>query len=955
MGIIYKIQNLINIFLRGPLLGSPNRKQFVRVQKNKNGLLNRSIKIAVFYVLPILPFELLVNADEFHEPAQTIQILPKNSTKNVPEKKSEKSPKGNESVFEKKLEITRKVAYEDSSIFYALSNGLEVLICPEKNAPVGTVQYIAKRAGSLNELEWTGSGISRLLEYFIANGPTQRFSREEIRADLNRLGGEFRSETSPEFSTFALDTVSEKIPDALNVLTDQILNTQIDQVDLNAVQFMMRQEYSAEKSNRKSTGKHLLFQTCYLDHPYRNPTKGMISLCDQISQNDLIEFYRSRYTPNHLLLGIAGDVDPDSMIKEIIRLFRKVSPGKEIVIPVQKEPNQIAPRRTTCEMPGNTYDLYIAWPTVPFTHRDYPSLDLLKQILVEGNQGRLTRTLNKNQILLLSMDGFLTRPRSIQGIFALHTSVHPSQLAALRLALDEEIDQLKKEPISTAEVNRARKQLEVSYSIDNAQPGIRLDRKMRDYLFTGNPLFNENYLQRLRTISPEDLRKVAREYLPAIKRNEVLICPPGQSPIPVTGSSDPGNQNNAQIQAYRFKSNNFRVLIKNEGNVPYILIDFYILCGTLFDTKENAGRSALLSEILKMGKGGEHSTITDYFDSTGGRLSVSAGRYTLHLSALVLKEDLAQAIQILTRNILDPEFTEENLQKSKKNLLNRIRQRSNSLSSELEDLFSSQIPSTSPLHYLPNGTEQSVSKIKLDDLREFHRSIIVPDNMLVSLFGQIDSSTATSYLGKTFGTLSANKDRSDPFNRPLELMKSIEKDKKTKWSNAAGMIGWPTISIFEKSDFASLVVLQTVLGGYRNTGGILGRELVDAGWVYDLRAEQMFSPIPSFFYIYFETMPEDLKTVSVNIHQIVERIKAGGITQEEMDRAKEEILAAEVLESREIQKEARRVSLDDLYGLGYAASAEFRDQIRKVQLDDLFIVARKYLRDHIFTTLSPEK
>ncbi|MDO5580167.1 MAG: pitrilysin family protein [Planctomycetia bacterium] len=893
-------------------------------------------------------------AEEFRAPAQSIQVLPK-STKNEPaEKKSDKKPAENKSLFEKPLEITRKVAHEDGTVFYSLSNGLEVLIAPQKGSQTGTVQYISKRAGSLNEQEWIGSGISTLLEYFIANGPTGRFSREEIRADLNRLGGEFRSWTTPEYSAFALDTISEKIPEALNILTDQILNTQIDPADLNTVKFVMRQEYLGKKSDRGSVGKDLLFQTCYLEHPYRIPVNGSLSLFDQIGPDDLLHFYKTRYTPNHLLLGIDGDVDPERIIKDIIRLYGNIPRGKEITIPMQKEPDQIASRKVACEVPGKTYDLYIAWPAVSFSHKDYAALDLLRQILVDENRGRLIRKLKEDQTLLIEADGFLTRPQSVQGIFALHAVAHSAQLAAVRLALDDEIELLKKELISTAELNRAKKQLEAAYFMDLARPGARLDRIMKDFLFTGSPLFNQNYLQRIRATGADDLRKAAQKYLPAIKRNEVLICPPGKSPAFITGSAARKDEE-AQINAYKFKSNKFTLLIKDEGNVPYVLIDFYILCGTLFDTEANAGRSALLAEIIKRGKGGEQSTLSDFFDSTGGKFSISAGRYTLHISALVLKEDFVQAVQILTRNILDPDFSEDHFQKGKRSILNRIQHRGDSLAREAEDLFTEQISSESPLHFLPNGTEKSISQIKLDDLKEFHRSILVPDNMIVSLFGNIDSSAAASYLGKTFGALSPSKARSNPFKGSNELMKTIKKEKKGKRKNAAGMIGWPTVSIFEKKDFAALIVLQTILGGYRNTGGKLGRDLADTGWVYDLRAEQMFSPLPSYFYIYFETLPEDLNTVSGKVQQIVEQIKSGGISPEEMECAKEEILAAEILESREIQKEARRASLDELYGIGYGAGSDFQKQIQKVNLDDLFLAARKYLKDCIFITISPEK
>ena len=169
------------------------------------------------------------------------------------------------------------------------------------------------------------------------------------------------------------------------------------------------------------------------------------------------------------------------------------------------------------------------------------------------------------------------------------------------------------------------------------------------------------------------------------------------------------------------------------------------------------------------------------------------------------------------------------------------------------------------------------------------------------------------------------------------------------------VFGYPTPSIFEKEDFASVTVLGAVMAGYRYPGGWLHHELRGEGLVYFVHGFPMTGPVPGFFQIVAQTRPDKLDEVVERIEQNVARAKEGRIDQDEFRTAVERVIALHAQENTTIGQQAQQAALDELYGLGYDYHKTFDARIEAVTLDDVVAVARKYFGNRVLVTSSPDK
>lgn len=167
--------------------------------------------------------------------------------------------------------------------------------------------------------------------------------------------------------------------------------------------------------------------------------------------------------------------------------------------------------------------------------------------------------------------------------------------------------------------------------------------------------------------------------------------------------------------------------------------------------------------------------------------------------------------------------------------------------------------------------------------------------------------------------------------------------------------GYPTVSIFDKEDYAAMTLLNTIMAGYGYPSGWLHHELRGEGLVYSVQAFQSTGPAPGYFNIVAQTRPDTVEEVVKRIENNVQRAKSGKIDEEEFRTAARTVIALHAQEGTSIAEQAREAAVDELYGLGYDYRKTFDSRIEAVKFKDVLDVAKKYFGNYVLVTLSPEK
>ncbi len=896
-------------------------------------ILNLYKQCRIFFMIPLLLYIVSIHLANGQE--ESIPLLPKSTSE--------------------QMSIVRTNTYSQGITLYEFSNGLTLFIRRDTLSSMGTVRVLIRNTGLLNESLHAGTGISHLLEQMILEGSTQTRTQKEIVNALNKMGGIEESKTDLEFTGYSVVCPSKSLLYALELLTDQLLKIDIDQKTFNTIKSKIKNKISVSYRDSTSLGRFLLMQTCYLKHPIRLPVEGYTDLLDRLKYEDLLEFYESRYTPNQMVIMVTGDVNTSQILQDISKHFEGMARKKEPEIPLSFEPTQIAARSACREWNGKTYELFMAWPTVVYSDKDKYALDLLAKIMTGGEAARLNRLLQNKQRLFLSIDTFTINPSSVPGLFGFRATVLEDKVMPFRVALLEQIKNLAETELTNIELYRAKKHCMTEFIFERQKIQNTADQILRRYLLTGDPNFDFTYLNKINSVTVADIQEIVKKYFRPETLNEVLICPKGKLPQSISLSQNNTNLQPA-INVHTLPSNKLHYLIKYVPEADFVNIQIIFLAGTLYDTAQNNGRSALLAKMFKQGSTElNRDAIATGFDTIGGQWKIKSGRNCIIFSATVLRDDFPSALHLLSEMLLRPAFTPESFSLVQREQLDDIINYKSYTANEVFNRFLENVPERSTIHFPLEGTEESIKKLTNEDIIGFYHEHLNARNLVVSIFGGVDISKASELLEKTFSVVPpGNKDQDNPFDQSVNILESVEHHYQTDKETAAGIKAWPTVDIItDKKEYAAMLIIQTLLGGYRKPGGILKELLLDQNLVWQMKTEQMKTPMPGYLYVSFEAPEENLKKAFLQIDRGMELIINGTISNEDFLRAKEELLAGLQFQMQTLEDEASQTGLEVLFGLNVNYRSELYNQIRSLTKETVFAIARKYIGHHIIVSVSP--
>jgi zinc protease len=565
----------------------------------------------------------------------------------------------------------------------------------------------------------------------------------------------------------------------------------------------------------------------------------------------------------------------------------------------------------------------------------------------------MVQRLKYQQQLVLSVATASDTPHYVAGFMGVMAASRPETWKKAGEAILREVYQLRDELVTPEELAKAKQQKAAELVFGRQTVKQAADGMGRNMLATGDPLFDKTYVDGIQKVTAEQIRDVARRYFVPERLNRVVIAPPGGAP---KSAAKTGKSAEGEIRLTRLP-NGLRVLVKRHSQLPLVNIQAFVLSGSLADTEATAGRASLVGAMLDMGTAGHSAQqIADYFDSVGGQLSMSAGRFTVFGSATTLRKNFPGAAALFAECFTRATFPDDEYAKVQQLALGAIARRAADPQQEISELFCDTLPASSPYHIVQGGKADTVRKLTANDLRKFHAKYFVPNNMIVTVFGDIDEEEALALVKKEFGGLKASPDfQPVSFAQSNAIAKTIDRHKTIRKKTAMVMLGYPTASILEKENYAAMTVLGAVMAGYQYPGGWLHNELRGEGLVYSVHAFQATGPVPGYFEIVAQTRPDALPEVVKRIQRNVDRAKAGRIPEDEFHTAVRRVIALHAQENTTIGEQALQAALDELYGLGYEYRKTFDARIEAVKLKDIVGVAQKYFGNHVLVTSSPEK
>lgn len=251
--------------------------------------------------------------------------------------------------------------------------------------------------------------------------------------------------------------------------------------------------------------------TAFTTHPYKRPVIGYQEDIDNLSRDNVKQFFQAYYTPNNLTMAIAGDVDPQE-VKALASIYFgrfKTQPQPASVAKV--EPPQTETREVTVNFPSQPW--YLEGYHIPaLSHPDYPVYEVIAELLSSGRTSRLYKSLVEEQQVALSAQGFSGFPGDkYPNLMLIYALTSPgTSIDQLAIALRAEIERLTTEAVKPVELERVKTQLKASL-LRTLDSNMGMARILAEYdAKTGSwrNIFDE--LTKLQAITPEDVQRVAQ-------------------------------------------------------------------------------------------------------------------------------------------------------------------------------------------------------------------------------------------------------------------------------------------------------------------------------------------------------------------------------------------------------------------------------------------------------------
>lgn len=362
------------------------------------------------------------------------------------------------------------------------------------------------------------AGLSHMLEHLVFKG-TQRFPDPgEISEAVEGCGGSVNASTDRELTVYSAKVPAGARERGMEVVSQMVLRPLLRRADVSAEKPVIVDEI---RMYEDSPGDHVftLFDGLLFGrHPLGREIAGTPGSVRRASRPGLVGHWRQWYRPEHLVLSVAGAAGHEEIVAAAERWFADgidwlsevdAPPDPELApiapVPVQPGAVQVAYRRLS---QGN---LCLGMPGVARMDQDRWALDLLGAILGDGMSSRLFLELRERRSLAYDVSTFAAT-YSDCGTFGVHAGFDPDQADTVIRAILEQLDRVVQEPVSAAELERAR-----------AYTRGRLELRMEDtgavaaWLGTGESLLPrimtvEEVVERLEAVTPDDIQRVARRY-----------------------------------------------------------------------------------------------------------------------------------------------------------------------------------------------------------------------------------------------------------------------------------------------------------------------------------------------------------------------------------------------------------------------------------------------------------
>ena len=364
------------------------------------------------------------------------------------------------------------------------------------------------KAGSANEDD-KNNGIAHIIEHMLFKGTKNRDAKQ-IADEMAKIGGNMNAFTSKECTSYYATTLSEHLPIALDIISDMLSNSLIDEKALKKEKGVIIEEIDMYDDSPEDLVHEMLQQRVWKDHPLGYLISGTKKIVRKVTRDEILDFMDTYYVGENMIISIAGSFNEEEILAMLEEKFgvikaKGIKSGRKLDKPEYN--------RVFCKRDKDIEQLHcnIAFDSISYLSEERYIFSILNSILGGSVNSRLFQKIRENSGLTYSIYSYGSSYHET-GLFQIYAAMNPNQTATVVKKIYQIINDVKKKGVTVEELMMTKEQIKTELILGNESAKSRMNSNGKSMLNRGHLTTIEELIEGIEKVTRENVIDFANKY-----------------------------------------------------------------------------------------------------------------------------------------------------------------------------------------------------------------------------------------------------------------------------------------------------------------------------------------------------------------------------------------------------------------------------------------------------------
>jgi len=336
------------------------------------------------------------------------------------------------------------------------------------------------------------NGMSHFIEHMMFKGTKKRTARE-IADHMDAVGGQLNAFTAKEYTCYFTRTLDTHFDVALDVISDMFFNSKYDQAEIDKERNVILEEINMYEDTPEDLCVDLLQEKIFPNHPLGMSILGKPETIGSFQRSDFLTFLKTQYTPQNVVIAIAGNIDEKEVLEKITSVFGQFK-GEPVA--VSEATAVYTPGFSIKEKDIEQVHLCMGFPGLASGTDEAYALAAVNTILGGGMSSRLFQKIREQHGLVYSVYSY-NASYTDTGLFTVSAALNPDNLSQVMELISQEIKGMFTDKITKEQLAKSKEQLKSNFLLSLESAASRMNSIGRTMLMLNKTLTPDELIQKI--------------------------------------------------------------------------------------------------------------------------------------------------------------------------------------------------------------------------------------------------------------------------------------------------------------------------------------------------------------------------------------------------------------------------------------------------------------------------